>query len=271
MKRTLFLVGLFLFGTAMFTGPVVAQVTIDFEGLGLAEGTPVPTIDGVSFEAASVIQGGDKFAFGSSVGNDTGIDTPFSNSGNVFITNLGGFRTPETVKTLRARFSDPVRNLSFRVCDIDAGDPAENLERLTATVLDDDGSVLATIILTAPTTGAKGNGEVRSIDFGAVQGISELLIEVDDAANPSFTNIGFGLDDLSFTAGVDTDGDGVGDDDDNCPVPNPDQRDDDGNGIGDACDQLVEFLDHTHTYQTGNGAGHNDTEVETGAAEVPED
>jgi hypothetical protein len=71
----------------------------------------------------------------------------------------------------------------------------------------------------------------------------------------------------------DADGDGTGDACDNCPVANPDQRDDDGNGIGDACDQLVEFLnlDHTHTYLTGKGKGHNNTEAETGPAEVPED
>jgi hypothetical protein len=69
----------------------------------------------------------------------------------------------------------------------------------------------------------------------------------------------------------DTDGDGAGDACDNCPIPNPDQRDDDGNGVGDVCDQLAEFLDHTHTYHTGRGVGHNNTEAETGPAEVPED
>lgn len=67
----------------------------------------------------------------------------------------------------------------------------------------------------------------------------------------------------------DADGDGAGDACDNCPVANPDQRDDDGNGIGDVCDQLAEFLDHTHTYLTGKGEGHNNTEAETGPAELP--
>ena len=69
----------------------------------------------------------------------------------------------------------------------------------------------------------------------------------------------------------DTDEDGAGDACDNCPVSNPDQRDDDGNGIGDVCDQLAEFLnlDHTHTYLTGKGKGHNKAEAETGPAEPP--
>jgi hypothetical protein len=26
------------------------------------------------------------------------------------------------------------------------------------------------------------------------------------------------------------------------PIPHPDQRDDDGNGIGDTCDECVDFL-----------------------------
>jgi hypothetical protein len=68
----------------------------------------------------------------------------------------------------------------------------------------------------------------------------------------------------------DADGDGAGDVCDNCPTHNPDQRDDDENGVGDVCDQLVEFLDHAHTYRTGRGVGHNNTEAETGPAEVPD-
>ena len=81
----------------------------------------------------------------------------------------------------------------------------------------------------------------------------------------------FGSFEVHVTAGIDTDGDGVFDDDDNCPIPNRDQRDEDENGIGDVCDQLVEFLvlDHTHTYLTGKGKGHNNTEAETGPAEPP--
>ena len=32
---------------------------------------------------------------------------------------------------------------------------------------------------------------------------------------------------------------------------------------------LVEVLDHSHTYRTGKGEGHNNTEAETGPAEPP--
>jgi len=65
----------------------------------------------------------------------------------------------------------------------------------------------------------------------------------------------------------DADADEAGDACDNCPVSTADQRDDDGNGVGDVCDQLAEFLDHTHTYRTGVGEGHNNTDAETGPAE----
>jgi hypothetical protein len=34
---------------------------------------------------------------------------------------------------------------------------------------------------------------------------------------------------------------------------------------------MAEQADHTHTYRTGIGEGHNNTEAETGAAEVQED
>ena len=36
--------------------------------------------------------------------------------------------------------------------------------------------------------------------------------------------------------------------------------------------QRIEALeDHTHTYLTGKGQGHNNTEAETGTTEVPEE
>lgn len=80
----------------------------------------------------------------------------------------------------------------------------------------------------------------------------------------------------------DADGDGAGDACDNCLLVNPDQRDEDGNGVGDICDELADFLGiedlvslinamegHTHTYRTGVGEGHNNTEAETGPADLP--
>jgi hypothetical protein len=36
-------------------------------------------------------------------------------------------------------------------------------------------------------------------------------------------------------------------------------------------ERIEDLEDHTHTYRTGIGEGHNNTEAETGEAEVPED
>jgi len=95
---------------------------------------------------------------------------------------------------------------------------------------------------------------------------------------------------------LDTDADGVPDSEDNCPtIQNPDQTDSDENGIGDACDFAYlynkiqdlesrietltdqnaafeerlkaledDYSSHNHTYLTGKGVGHNNTEAITG-------
>jgi len=39
--------------------------------------------------------------------------------------------------------------------------------------------------------------------------------------------------------------------------------------IGELLERIEALEDHTHTYRTGDGVGHNSTEAETGAAEVP--
>jgi hypothetical protein len=111
-----------------------------------------------------------------------------------------------------------------------------------------------------------------SDDYGGCQAIA-LIAAIESFSDQDEDGIADQLDNCPDTPNPsqdDVDDDGVGDACDNCPVANPDQRDDDENGVGDVCDQLVELLGHTHTYLTGSGVGHNNTEAETGAAEVPE-
>lgn len=128
---------------------------------------------------------------------------------------------------------------------------------------------------------------------------STPIYEAAVTCNPANAYFGFAssagsinkFDNLVITSGVtppDSDGDGVPDSEDNCPmVPNPDQSDIDSDGVGDLCDpdflykqyqdlksevdslkqqfQILEeaFSEHTHTYFTGKGKGHNNTEAET--------
>jgi hypothetical protein len=63
---------------------------------------------------------------------------------------------------------------------------------------------------------------------------------------------------------------------DNCPMAeNPDQADSNNNGIGDACelDDLLELQEvlygHDHSYLTGKGNGHNNTETATHGIVLP--
>jgi len=121
-----------------------------------------------------------------------------------------------------------------------------------------------------------------------------------DQADSDGDGIGDACDE---TPATDTDGDGVIDAEDNCiSVPNPDQADSDGDNIGDACDmdelwlqmqdmnsmvislteqnetlqtqitdmdqriqELEEgYSDHSHSYLTGKGRGHNNRRAVSG-------
>ena len=194
--------------TAMICIPIArpqainaAPTLIDFEGLGLSEGTSVPEMAGVMFEAAVAVQGAPEYAFG--VGGsiyDTGNAPPFSNSENIFITNQGGFASPEADKHINIDFPYPVSNLSFLVADIDSL-AGEVTEQLTATVFDADGLQLDMQVHTAPDpTPRGGDGEVVLISFGTLGGIRRLELVNDPIYNQLGTNrIGWGVDNLSFT------------------------------------------------------------------------
>ncbi|MFO0948568.1 MAG: hypothetical protein U1D30_22030 [Planctomycetota bacterium] len=177
-------------------GRSAAADFIDFDGLSLAEGDSVPVIDGVTFNAAIAIPGGSAYAFFSPFGADT-VD-PTSAFQGAFITNNGGFSSPETVKTIEITFAMDVRNLSFLLGDIDSGGGV--IERFTANAFDVEGILLDTRIVVGPTGSTNGDGTVSLVDFGDLSRIRSLVLTVDNAGEfPEYSDLGFGIDNLSFT------------------------------------------------------------------------
>lgn len=193
MNKFYNLLNIILFITLlMFHNNVHAEM-INFEGLGLSDGDPVPDIGVAQFDVHAAKQGGGLFAFVSSAGNDTGNSAPFNTPENTFITNIGGLSAGDFVKTITVNFSVPVTDLSFSACDVDR---AVAIEVLTAKIFDSNGLLLAEEESAAPTIGT-GDGDVILIDFGDIGGIRKLEVSLGSQGN--YSDIGFGIDDLAFT------------------------------------------------------------------------
>jgi hypothetical protein len=169
---------------------------VNFEGLGLNSGDAVPSIGIASFTASAAVQG-DMYAFVSYAGNDTAYSPPFSNAGNTFITNPGGYSST-TTKTIEIFFSLPVYGLSFYAADIDSGgDPY--VEQLTATVFDSANNQLKQIIYQPPShLNGTGDGNVIRSDFAETSGITRVTISLSSIGSTSLYGIGFGVDNLEF-------------------------------------------------------------------------
>jgi hypothetical protein len=161
---------------------------VDFENLDdLGNAAPVPDIDIVSFENAIVARGGYGFVGGG----------PMTAAGNTYITHTGSYWSPETVKWLNIYFSVPVTNLSFEIADIDAALP-HTIERVVATVYDDQNQYLASIAIDASMAGT-GNGVVTLFDFGTLQNISVLKLTLDNIGTvPDATAYGWGIDNIYY-------------------------------------------------------------------------
>ncbi len=173
-------------------------ILIDFQDQSPNEGIPVPPIGFAQFDAAVVVQGGTSFAMGSQAGADTGNSAPFNVTGNIFITNPGGFETPEKVKTIRVDFGTPVKSLRFLAADVDANGTI-TIERLIARIFDGAGRKLGEVVHNAPFSQSGGDGEVVPIDFGEVGDIRTLKVQLDNVgSDTTMTRLGFGIDNLEL-------------------------------------------------------------------------
>ncbi|MEM7145027.1 MAG: PEP-CTERM sorting domain-containing protein [Verrucomicrobiota bacterium] len=195
--KSLDLLCLIFAGFLLQTLPAKGLTVLTFEGLGLSEGAPVPTIDGVSFSADVARQGNPLFAFGTSSGSDLGVGGPFNAVGNTFITNPGGLNALNTVKIVELTFSTPVTDLSLLVADIDSNSIIT--ERVIAEAFGPSGGLLQSISHNAPTTGNNGDGVPVLIDFGSLGNISSLRVRNDPIFNPTNNTFnGWGIDNVSF-------------------------------------------------------------------------
>lgn len=191
MKTSCLKVALFLFLFFPYS-TTASAVLIDFEGLGLDVGSPVPSIGIASFIAKVAKQGGGA-AFIAEVGYGTGDSGSFSIKGNTFIFT-GREESNGSVKVVEISFLSPVTALQVDVCDIDSNG-GSTIERLTATAYNSTNTFLGSIVHVAPIVPDYGDGDVVNINFGALSGITELIIKVDNVGSvPEATGYGWGLD-----------------------------------------------------------------------------
>ena len=171
------------------------SIVVDFEGLGLISGDPVPSIGVASFTASAARQGS-AYAFISNAGNGTGWLPPFNAVGNTFITNPGGLGAQWNMKTIEISFNAPVYDFSFFAADIDSANPT--IERLTAKVFDAASNLLGEQSY-HETSYWSGDGNVIKFDFGGINGIRRVTITLDNLGpNYDANDIGFGVDNLEF-------------------------------------------------------------------------
>ncbi len=185
--------------------PVAGSVVVDFESVGLTEGTLLTNqlqgSFGVVFSNTLVaVESSPSYGFNS---GGTGAEdlaknsegAPFATRGNVFISDLFGGDSggkpwfggdPGT--NIIVDFDNEVYNLQFLVADINGSDA--DPEILTATVYDGTNTLLETVTLS---NGAAGDGMVDSVVF-TKSGIRRLEIDVTKGNDV----VGFGVDNIQF-------------------------------------------------------------------------
>ncbi|MGB5246860.1 MAG: thrombospondin type 3 repeat-containing protein [Woeseia sp.] len=189
-------------------------VLINFEGAAAAQGTPVPSINGVGF---TLSPSGVAPRFSN---QDTGT-RPYGPQGNDAIDAAGAGAPFNPYNDLSITFPDAINRVGFVI--------SANQNNSVEVTTFNGGDVVD--VIPFQTSGAGG---FNFFAFETDAAFDEILIEVGNTIGMGFWR----LDNLRYEGGIaDSDADGVADDLDNCPMDaNEDQTDTDGDGLGDACD-----------------------------------
>ena len=198
MRLRLVIVATVCFILVILPANLTFGVLVDFEGLGLAEGsflTTIPGVPDVSFNnAIYVLPGTPLFGFN---GNSSGFG-----AGGIDDANSGAtISAPDALgSTVSVTFDTPIKDLMFDVVDIEIG---SQIESFTARVYDDTvgGNLLNTITITGgdPNT---GDGLLTPVDFSTgfigTDQIQRLEFEQTTLFQGALT-AGYAVDNLAFT------------------------------------------------------------------------
>ena len=179
------------FNTVLATVIEPGTKHIDFNGLELMEGDPVPTLLGheeVSFSNLIYIVPGEPLgAFVNANGSESGNTVDDADTGNTIA-------LPNISTTGSIMFSVPVKNLALHAIDVEVS--VGITEIIQFNVFDSFNNLLSTAFVFGDQPGA-GQGSVVEVDFLGITNISRL--DIIRAEGPLHSGVaGFALDDLYY-------------------------------------------------------------------------